>query len=44
MKDAFAAVYGRDRTWAERLFGPIVSPRTYLRAIHLLAMFPLGII
>ncbi len=27
-----------------RLSGPIVSPRTYLRAIHLLAMFLLGII
>ncbi len=44
MKDAFAAVYGQDRSWAERLFRPIVSPRTYLRAIHLFAMFPLGII
>ncbi|MCH9058560.1 MAG: sensor domain-containing protein [Planctomycetes bacterium] len=44
MKDAFAAVYGEDRSWTERLFGPIVSPRTYLRAIHLFAMFPLGII
>ena len=44
MKDAFAAVYGQDRSWTERLFRPIVSPRTYLRAIRLLAMFPLGII
>ncbi len=32
------------RYGACRLSGPIVSPRTYLRAIHLLAMFPLGII
>ncbi len=44
MKEAFAAVYGQDRSWADRLFRPIVSPRTYLRAIHLFAMFPLGII
>ena len=44
MQDVFAAVYGRDRSWAGRLFGPIVSPRTYVRAIRLLAMFPLGIV
>lgn len=44
MKDAFAAVYGQDRSWARRLFGPTVTPRTYLRAIHLFAMFPLGVI
>ena len=44
MKDAFAAVYGQERSWVERLFGPIVSLRTYLRAVHLFAMFPLGII
>lgn len=43
MRDAFAAVYGQDRSWAGRLFGPIVSPRTYLRTVHLFAMFPLGI-
>ena len=43
MRDAFAAVYGQDRSWAGRLFRPVVSPRTYLRAIHLFAMFPLGI-
>ncbi len=44
MSDAFAAVYGQDLSWGERLFRPIVSPRTYLRAIHLFAMFPLGLI
>lgn len=43
MRDAFTAVYGQDRSWAERLFQPIVSPRSYLRIIHLLVMFPLGI-
>jgi hypothetical protein len=43
MRDALEAVYGRDRPWPGRLFRPIISPRTYLRAIHLLAMFPLGI-
>jgi hypothetical protein len=44
MSDAFVAVYGRDWSWGERLFRPIVSPRTYLRAVHLLAMFPLGLV
>lgn len=44
MSDAFAAVYGHDRSLVERLFRPIVSPRTYLRAVHLFAMFPLGIV
>ncbi len=43
MRDAFEAVYGRDRPWPERLLRSIISPRTYLRAIRLLAMFPLGI-
>ena len=43
MNDAFAAVYGRDRSLARRLFGPIISPRTYLRTAHLLLMFPVGI-
>ena len=44
MNDAFEAVYGQDRSWAARLFRPIASPRNYLRAIHLLAMFPLSMI
>lgn len=44
MKDAFEAVYGRDRSWAQYLLRPVVEPRTYLRAIHLFAMFPLGIV
>ncbi len=43
MRDAFAAVYGPYRSWAGRAFGPIVSARTYARALYLLAMFPLGI-
>ena len=43
MNDAFAAVYGQDRSWAEYLFRPVISPRTYLRALRLLTMFPLGI-
>jgi DNA-binding CsgD family transcriptional regulator len=43
MQSAFEAAYGRDRSWAGRLFRPVVSPRTYLRVIHLAAMFPLGI-
>jgi hypothetical protein len=43
MRDAFAAVYSRDRPWPSRLFRPVIEPRTYLRALHLGAMFPLGI-
>ncbi len=43
MREAFTAVYGQDRSWAGRLSGPIISARTYLRAAHLFAMFPLGI-
>ncbi len=43
MRDAFEAVYGHDRSWPGRLFRPVISPRTYLRAIHLAVMFPLGV-
>lgn len=25
MREAFTAVYGQDRSWAGRLFGPIIS-------------------
>jgi DNA-binding CsgD family transcriptional regulator len=43
MIDAFSNVYGRFRSPWGRVFGPALTPRTYLRALHLLAMFPLGI-
>jgi DNA-binding CsgD family transcriptional regulator len=43
LRDAFSKVYGRFSSPPAKVFGPVVSPRTYLRAIHLLAMFPLGI-
>lgn len=43
LKDAFSKVYGRFPSLPGKVFGPAVSPRTYLRAFHLLAMFPLGI-
>ncbi|MCH7745397.1 MAG: sensor domain-containing protein [Chloroflexi bacterium] len=26
-----------------KAFGPVIAPRTYLRALHLLLMFPIGI-
>ena len=43
MKDAFSKVYGRYSSPWSMLLGPAVTPRTYLRAFHLLLMFPLGI-
>lgn len=43
MSDAFSAIYGRRRSVPGRLFGPIVDGRTYLRTLHLLVMFPLGV-
>ena len=42
MKEAFGAVYGRYGSPLTKVFGPVAAPRTYLRAIHLLLMFPLG--
>ncbi len=43
MSDVFSAVYGPFPSLRGKLFGPAVAPSTYLRAVHLLAMFPLGI-
>ncbi len=43
MKEAFASSYGRFGSPLGKVFGPVVAPRTYLRAVHLLAMFPLGL-
>lgn len=43
MIDAFSKVYGRFPAPWSRVFGPALTPRTYLRAFHLVTMFPLGI-
>jgi len=43
MREAFAGVYGRWDSPAAKVFGPVIEWRTYLRAVHLAAMFPLGI-
>ena len=43
MKDAISRIYGPFGSPLGKVFGPVVAPRTYLRAVHLLAMFPLGI-
>jgi len=44
LRDAFSKVYGRFSSPPAKVFGPAVSPRTYLRAFHLLIMFPLGVV
>ena len=36
MRDALSKVYGRYSSLPANVFGPAVSPRTYLRAVHLL--------
>ena len=43
MRDSFAAVYPPGRSVLGYVFAPVVTPMTYARAAHLLAMFPLGI-
>ncbi len=43
MKEAIGQVYGRYGSPLTIVFGPVIAPRTYLRALHLLLMFPLGI-
>ena len=43
MNEAFDRVYGGYGSPLTKVFGPVIAPRTYLRAIHLLLMFPLGL-
>ncbi len=43
MRDAFRAAYPSDRSLLGKIFKPTVHPRTFLRALHLGMMFPLGI-
>ncbi len=41
--DLFAAAYPSSRGPMGRIFRPVADHRTYLRALHMLLMFPLGI-
>ena len=43
MNEAFSRIYGRYGSPLTRVFGPVIAPRTYLRVLHLLVMFPLGL-
>ncbi len=43
MNEAFGAIYGSYGSLLTKVFGPVIAPRTYLRATHLLLMFPLGL-
>lgn len=43
MLDAFAAAYPASWSWRAKLLLPTVHPMTFVRAIHLGLMFPLGI-
>ena len=43
MRDAFRAAYPPSRSLLAQIFLPAVHPRTFLRAMHLGLMFPLGI-
>ena len=43
MQDAFRAAYPSSRSLLGQIFVPAVHPRTFLRALHLGLMFPLGI-
>jgi len=43
MLDAFAAAYPAKWSWRAKLLLPTVHPMTFVRAVHLALMFPLGI-
>ena len=43
MTDAISRIYGQYGSPLGKVFGPVIAPRTYLRALHLLLMFPLGL-
>ena len=43
MNTAFSVAYPPSRSSLARVLAPLVEPRAYLRAIHFLLMFPLGI-
>lgn len=41
--NTFRVAYPSSRSLPGQVFRPVVDPRTYLRAVHLITMFPLGI-
>ena len=43
MRDSLRSSYGRWSPPLAKVFGPAIHPRSYLRAIHLFLMFPLGL-
>lgn len=43
LTDTFRNVYPSDRSLVEKIFTPLWDLRTYLRGVHMLLMFPLGI-
>jgi DNA-binding CsgD family transcriptional regulator len=43
MIEALSQVYGSYATPLSKVFGPVIAPRTYVRALHLFSMFPLGV-
>lgn len=43
MNESFDRVYGGYGSPFTKMFGPVIALRTYLRALHLLLMFPLGL-
>ena len=43
MNEAFSRVYGGYGSLLAKVFGPVIAPSTYLRAVRLLLMFPLGL-
>ena len=43
MRDALSKAYGRFSSPWSIVFGPALTLRTYLRAFHLMVMFPLGV-
>lgn len=43
MNETLGQVYGRYGSPLTFAFGPVIDPRTYMRALHLFLMFPLGI-
>jgi DNA-binding CsgD family transcriptional regulator len=43
MREAFLELYGQYDSVLGRVLGPVFRPRSYLRVLHLLTMFPLGL-
>jgi DNA-binding CsgD family transcriptional regulator len=43
MNDAFQPIYGGRSSALSRVLGPLIAPGTYLRTLHMFAMFPAGI-